>query len=718
MKKHFTPKSVLLGLVGGLLISACAYPNDYLVRSNLFVGNHLPVALFFLLFVFCVCVRPLLTYLPPAFRFSNGELTVSVVIMLAACSLPTSSLMRYFPTMVTCPYDLLATRQHWQTHKALSYTPRRLVPEGWYVEGEDEALDATMKPAERLEKTRQAEHVNKGLRNGIVAGTKYVHFWPTAENDEVIPLRPWLPILWFWGPLIVCFLAMVLGITAVMHPQWSKNELLPYPIAEFTSAMIRTERGRLFPALFYRRTFWIGFGVAAGIHFIRCLFRWYPDTMINIPLEWRIGHVIGRKFPNFYYHGGDICYVFNSRVFLSVVAFAFFVPTDVSFSLGITALSMGVLTFVCWKSGTPYTGYNNGSLLFGAYAAMFVIILYLGRRYYLQVFRSAFGLRTADTVDAEVRWSARLFVGGFAGMVACCTLMGLSLPFAFGMVFLLLVLFVVVARITAETGDPFIQAHWYPMEIFSKLLGPIATGPRTLSVSTLISRVLAQDVRECLSSFWVNGLKMADTEGVPRFRLGWRVLVLMVPCTFVALLAAMWVNYNGRGSDSWGLTHPPRMTYDAVASAVSALKQEPGLLEKVVGMETREGLFSFEGLSFRLRNMSVEPGVLPWMVGGFLGVLACSFLRIRYTWWFVHPVLLLAWGNYATNMFASSFFCGFVVKLAVVKYGGGKMYQDMKPLFMGVIMGELAMGGAVLAFNVLYFLTVGVNPVRYHFLPG
>ena len=130
MKKFFTLKSVLLGLVGGLFISACAYPNDYLVRSNLFVGNHLPVAVFFLLFVFCVCVRPLLSFLPPAFRFTNRELTVSVIVMLAACSLPTSSLMRYFPTMVACPYDLLATRQHWQAHKALSYTPRRLVPEG------------------------------------------------------------------------------------------------------------------------------------------------------------------------------------------------------------------------------------------------------------------------------------------------------------------------------------------------------------------------------------------------------------------------------------------------------------------------------------------------------------------------------------------------------------------------------------------------------------
>ncbi len=718
MKRLITAKALGLGLAGALLICVAAYPNDYLVESNLFVGNHLPVAVFFLLFLFCLLVRPLLSRLPAAFHFSNRDLTVAVVIMLAACSLPTSSLMRYFPTMLTVPYDLFATRQHWQTNRALSFTPRKLVPEGWYIEGEDPELDRTLTPKQRLDKARRAEFVNKGLRNGIVSGNRFVWFWPSGSDRLTIPLRSWFPLLRYWAPAILFFLAMLIGIVGVVHPQWSRNELLPYPIADFTTSILHADGGRPFPALFYKRIFWIGFGITAFIHLVRFVYRWYPDTMINIPLEWRLGYLVARKFPNFYYHGGDIRYVFNGHLYLSVLAFAFFVPTEVSFSLGITAAAMGVATYALWGFGYSYTSYNHSSTLFGAYLGMFAIIVYLGRRYYRQVFQAALGIRTSDPVAPDSRAAARMFLVGFAGLTAMGTVMGLPVYLSLVLVTLLLVLFVVVARITAETGNPFIQAHWYPMEVISRLLGPAATGPRTLSVSTLLSRILAQDVRECLSSFWVNGLRMADNEGVPRGRLSSWVLAFLVPCAAVAFLAAIWVNYNGRGSDGWGLMYPPRMTYDSVAAQVTRLRQEPGLLEKVVEMEKREGVFSPAALGFRLRHVSLQPGVLPWIIAGLVSVLACSFLRIRYTWWFIHPVLFLAWGNYATNMFSASFFFGSAVKWAVVKYGGGRVYQDLKPFFMGVIMGELAMGGVALAFNLGYFWVLGVKPVRYMFLPG
>jgi len=716
--RYFTTRSLLLGVTGGLIVCAVAYPNDYLVQSTLFVGNHLPVGVFFLLFFVVAALRPFFLRYFPRLAPTNRELAVALAITFAACSLPTSSLMRYFPTMLTVPYDLYFTRQHWQTTRALAYTPERLTPEGWYIEGLRPELDERLSPEERIRRQRRAEFVNKGLRNGIVKGDRFVFFWPTGDDRLAIPWRSWLPVLAWWGPVLLFFLLMILGVMAVVHPQWSRNELLPYPIAEVTASVIRTEPGRLFPSVFYKRMFWIGFGITAFIHFVRWVYRWYPETMINIPLEWRLGYLIARKFPNFYYHGGDIRYLFNGNLYLSIVAFAFFVPTEVSFSLGITTLCVGLLTYVCWSSGASYTSYNHASTLFGAYAAMALIILYLGRRYYATVFRAALGLRTQDTVEAEAKRAGRIFLVGFVGLTVALTVIGLPLYMALAATLLLLVLFVVVARITAETGDPFIQAHWYPMEVISRLLGPAGTGPRTLSLLTLVSRILAQDVRECLSSFWINSLKICDKEDVPRARLSVRAFWLLIPCVLVAFMAAIWVNYNGRGSDGWGLNHPPRMTYDAVAGLINSLKSEPGLLEQVTRVDATEGVFSPAALLFRMRHAHIEHGTLPWMVFGFAAVMACSFFRIRYTWWFIHPVLFLAWGNYATNMFASSFFLGFVLKWAVVKYGGGRAYHGLKPLLIGVIMGELAMGGVVLAFNFGYFLALGINPVRYTFLPG
>jgi len=709
-------KGLILGLFGGLLICAAAYPNDYLVESNLFVGNHLPVATFFLLFLFCLLIRPVLNRAPAAFRVTNRDITVAVIIMLAACSLPTSSLMRYFPTMLTVPYDLFATRQHWQTNKALSFTPRKLVPEGWYIEGEDPELDRTLTAEQRRERTRRAESVNKGLRNGIVSGNRFVGFWPSGSDGLATPLKSWLPLLRYWGPAILLFLAMIIGIIGVMHPQWSRNELLPYPIADFTTSMLHVEGKRLFPAIFYKRVFWVGFGTVAFIHFIRWVYRWYPDTMINIPLEWRLWPISG-TYPNFFHHAYWSWNIVNGNIKLSVVAFAFFIPTDVSFSLGIGVFAVAFFSYLMWTFGYSYSTYHHTSTLFGAYVGMFLIILYLGRRYYWNVFKTALFLRTTDPVDRHIQLAARTLLAATVGLIACCMAAGLSLFYSLVLVTVFAILFVVLARMVAETGNICVQSWWKPIDLIFKLFGAAAMGPYTLSVMSLISTPLCVDARECLSCFMINSMKLSDTEKVPKFRLGAVVAAVLIPGMLVAFLSVLWVNYNGRHAwDGWSHGAVPRQVFDRVTTCVSTLEREPKLFDRVMQVERGEAN-PLRALAFRLGHIKTAPGVLPWVIAGFAAVLLCSWLRLRYAWWFIHPVLFLYWGTPPAVWFSWSFLFGSVIKAAVVRYGGGRVYHDLKPFFIGAIMGELAAVGVMMVFNVVYFFTAGVEPVRFFVFP-
>lgn len=40
-------------------------------------------------------------------------------------------------------------------------------------------------------------------------------------------------------------------------------------------------------------------------------------------------------------------------------------------------------------------------------------------------------------------------------------------------------------------------------------------------------------------------------------------------------------------------------------------------------------------------------------------------------------------------MFVGGFFVAWLVKFLVLRYGGGKIYQSAKPLFVGLVVGEV-----------------------------
>ena len=715
----FTLKSILFGLLGGLAVCFAAYPNDYMVKSNLFVGTNLPFGVFCLLFLVNLLFRPFAGRLPRFFRFSNGELVVSIVIMLAACSLPTSGLMRYFPQVLTCPYDLYSTRQNWQTHQVLKYAPDHVVPEGWYIEGENPELDSTMDGAERRERLDQAEEVNKGFRNGITKGTRFVQFWSTGEDDKVIPLKSWLKPLCFWGPLIVLFLVFMCTMMVIVHPQWSRNELLPYPIAEFTTEMLHVEAGERFPKMWKQRMFWVAFALVAVVHLVRVYHVWYPETMVNIKLEWRLHGVIARCFPDFYYHSHGSYRVFSNKLYLGVIGFAFFIPTDASFSLGLTQIALAFFSYFMWTCGVTYTSYHHNTVLFGAYLGMFLMVLYLGRNYYWSVFRAACGgSRRGREVDDSVVWAARVFLGSYLGMILLCCLSGLNVWLSACFVTSLGILYLGLARVSAESGSPLVQANWKPADIFLKIFGATALGPYSLAVMGLLTTALGSDPREALSCFLTNGFKVAESEKINNFRLARTAFAAMLPCVVLAFLMALWVNYNGRGSDSYALTWPPRRTFDRVADAVAEIAREPGMLAKVEGLERSEGAFSFSGFAFRMRHWSVRPGVLPWLIFGMCAVFFSYLMRLRFTWWMIHPVLFLTWGVWASICFCHSFLVGFLIKTVVVKYGGGRMYHNLKPFFMGAIMGEAFIACAIMIFNVWYYFHFGcIQPKRYFIFP-
>jgi hypothetical protein len=90
------------------------------------------------------------------------------------------------------------------------------------------------------------------------------------------------------------------------------------------------------------------------------------------------------------------------------------------------------------------------------------------------------------------------------------------------------------------------------------------------------------------------------------------------------------------------------------------------------------------------RAHSMDPEQVTAMIGG--GVIMAGLLVMRqlFYWWPFHPIGYVAAGLWSGYWF--SFFLGWFVKRFVLKYGGGALFRQATPVFLGLVAGQFAMG--------------------------
>ena len=359
--------------------------------------------------------------------------------------------------------------------------------------------------------------------------------------------------------------------------------------------------------------------------------------------------------------------------------------------------------------GTGYPALRVRAFLnFGSNLGLFIAIAYLGRRYYYSVFRRAIGLRTNDDVPASAMWGMRIFLvlsGLFCGLLVSA---GLDWRFAVLYTGIIIIFFLMMSRIMAETGMFYIQPFWFPCGVLWGLFGARALGLDQLMILLTLSMVLVVDPRESIMPFISTSLKLLDMRRGKLGRAGaWcGVSVLVGMC--IALPLTLYFQYD-RGISQWdGWSKAvPRMQFDNVALAKQKLEVQ-GLLEES------------KALSGWHRFMAIEPNgaCLAGLVAGVALVLLFSAARIRFTWWPLHPILFLTWATEPQWRLCGAFLVGWLIKVLVTKYGGAKVYQRLKPLMFGLIAGEIM--GAVIPSMVgaVYYCTTGKIPPTFWVLPG
>ncbi|MEI7835388.1 MAG: DUF6785 family protein [Planctomycetota bacterium] len=674
-----TLRAIILGALAAILIATLGYLNDTIARLNFLVGNHLPILVFGGLIVFSLMLNPLLRRLRPTAALSAGEMAVIVALAMMACAIPGSGLMRKFTQTIAMPAHYYRQTPGWTANKILEYAPQELILR--------DPTDTT-------------------AITTFVTGAGSERLLDPAS----VPWSHWTGPLSWWLPIILLIAVAVTCLSLIVHEQWSRRENLRYPIASVASAIISGQVPGSDTPLRSNRLFWLGLLSILALRVINGLAVWYPERVISIPMTFDFTPLaqLWPAMKNVQVWPSP----FFIQVFPTVIAFAFFLASDVALTLGLTQLGYTILLCVLAERGISVGGNDTITgtsiiswQMFGSWLGTGLMILYLGRNYYANLLQRCF---TRPGGDYTV-WALRaLFLAGL-GLAAIFMRLGLDWPLAFLTVALLLLVFTVASRISAESGLFHIEANWNALGVLAGLFGLSAMGPKALVAVGLISVMLTSDYRECLMPYVTNALKICDTNRVRPAKVGWTGMGVFALALAAAVPVVLMANYSKGApqTDSWAFDSLPKVSFDFASNAVTTLQNSDQL-------ELSKGLSGLE----RVTHAAPQPRFL-WAAGlGLLGVLVLSKLRLQWMWWPLHPILFVVWGTYPVGQFSASFLLGWIVKSTVRRLGAGSLYSRLKPLMIGVIAGDLIGGLMFMIVGAIYYMVMKVQPPNYWiFLP-
>ncbi|MFA6135056.1 MAG: DUF6785 family protein [Phycisphaerae bacterium] len=673
-----TFRAVLLGFLGALLISALAYLNDSYIRGIFLVSNQLPVVVFGTLIVSMLTINPLLRRLCPRWGLNTSELAVVTALVLVGCSIP-AAMVGELPKTAALPAQFNRTRPGWQKSQVLSYVPpSMLLADGQY-------------DAEAVE----------GYMGGLGTPGKPI-------GVDQVPWKKWQPTLLVWMPLIFLTGLAAICLSLVVHRQWSSHERLRYPVADFASTLIDQEKGFAFGRVFRTKLFWIGMLGVLTIHIVNGINVWSDNRLLTIPLTFDFPAVV-QKFPRLKDIPGATRFS-TLILYPTVIAFSFFLASDVAFSLGISQVVQVALLFVLSQTGvTVASSLEKGGISawinLGGALAMCVVLAYTGRRYYLQVLRAALTGRASDEMESSAIWACRILLLSMAGLVGILVSLGVAWPLAILGVMLTMLLFVVMARLNAESGVFFYKFIWFPGTALMGLLGPVVLGPTAFIVMGMMATVLLYSASEGLMPFMVNGLRLCDKAQVQPRKIVFPAVGTLAVGLAVALVVVLWSNYNYGAPLIKDFGKEVRGVFNEAEKTVTTLTIS-GDLQRAVESGPIE------------RFSDIRPNdTLLWAGGtAFLVALGLYALRMRYTWWLLHPVLLLSVGVWTVEKLAQSFFIGWLIKRAIMKFGGGRTYRDVVPLMIGIVAGDLMGGLVFMVVGWVYYAMTGITPKVYNIL--
>jgi len=448
-------------------------------------------------------------------------------------------------------------------------------------------------------------------------------------------------------------------------------ERCTFPLVQLPMEMSKSNRSGLLSSFFKSKALWAGFAIPVLIHTFNGLHAFFP-AVPRIPLFggdspgitfWLDPYLVGRPW--------SALRPFEIIVLLSMVGFSYLIALEVSFSLWffflffkLQCLIGSLLGFQITKGpGVQWTAYSfSAAQEAGACFTFVAFTLWKARHHIGNMFKSAFHRKSAssDGLDEAMPHSLAIFglIAGIFLLAFLNHLMGMSFFFALIFVLVLMGIYISLTWQVIHGGIPFVNPSFSAHYILFTTLGSSRINPSTMTSLFMHPVSLTRDLREIMMPNVMNGLKAADD--VKESRRG--LLMAMGAGMFVGLFVSYY----------------------------SAIK---------VGYLYRAPYVGWGGDMYWLSSILVGPRTgTDWtntgfMIFGSIFMLWLMWMRGVFVWWPIHPIgftMLSAWGAFKLW---PSIFLGWAMKYSIVRYGGLKAYRQARPVFLGLVLGEMTCAG-------------------------
>ena len=674
-------RSVILGLAGVLFICGLTPYNDFVVGNTYMVGNFLPVGLLLFLLSFLMLVNAPLYRFAPKYALSAGELGVALAMMLVSCALPSSGLYRYLPGQLMGVWNRAGTNADVRNTLSEANLPDWIYPKMTATDAVGRANDPVV--------------TNFIGRASVEQDTFWAHW-------NAVPWDAWLGPLAVWGVLVAGVYLMVTCAALIVRHQWVENERLSFPLASVYVSLIETpERGKMLNTLFRARSFWLAAFAVFALHGFNAMHA-YVLKWPEIPLGYDLNAIFADA-PWVYMEWS----VKRATLFFCIIGFTYFLSTQVAFSLWFFFLLINAVAKM--TAGSRQFELSQGMLrdqMFGALIPFVLTILWVGRAHWMTVLRQMFrGQRDDEPAGrylpyAAAGWGLVLSMGIIVGWLVT---VGATFLGALVIVLMIAMLYLALARIVCETGLIFVQI---PLGLSRPFIFASAALPALFSVKTtsqtflltnMMNGMFTSDMRESLPAFATTAVKVADDTAYGRAGVTWRaafpfVIVLGLALVFGYIVAGASMLYT-------------EYTFGA------PIDKQGGELINSYGVSGIIGSVVDPSADYRVGTGTKDPHSL---LGHFtFGAGLATFLsamRLRYAAWPFHPVGFLLATSYPMATIWFSIFIGWILKVTLVRFGGASLYRAARPVFIGMIIGEV---GAA-AFWLFVSLVRVMLGLEYH----
>jgi hypothetical protein len=515
---------------------------------------------------------------------------------------------------------------------------------------------------------RWAELLWPNLPPGMVVANRdalvgFAYGHSTAYRWEV--LRAWAtPVLW-WTLWVTATLWVTLCLSVIVRRRWSEEEKLPFPMT-----IVPTQLADPSGALFRSRLWWVGVAISVGIGLLGILNRFLP-TIPLLPTGVDLANVLANNAPWDAIRGRALTWS------PWAIGLCYLMPLDLALSLIVANLLWKAeYVFSRWQgwttgawSGFPYGDQQN----IGICLALMASVVWLDRRYLWHVLRKAAGL--ASTLDdRQEGLSYRTAVlGAAAGLAFLWWLYqraGMTAPIIAAFLVLYFTMAMVMTRMRAQIGPPAHEMYGtMPEFILTQFPGAAAIGPRGLGIIAMMRPFMYEQDTNAVPT-QLEGLRLAERGAMPARQLAW-ALLLAVPLIMVCYFwASVHVGYQ------FG------MQAKAHSDMLGVCRQATDKLDQWVR----------------------DPGGPNWSGTLSIGIgaaiaLVLMGLKLRFPLFPLHPMAVPLALSWQVDSMLPAITVSWVLKGALLRYGGMRAHRRALPFFLGLIVGDasISLVGTVLS---------------------